>query len=218
MTVVSKALTKAGRFFETNGLDGCSKIAACVRDQVLTIRLPLYRSRSFRDHGSCRLCQTVYLNCLAAPFLPIYFQVDEFLPFLPVITGLRTAGMRDRHWDQLSEKLGVDLHPDDNYTLTMYVVHLHTTCRVQIYKPVGNSWGPTNSWKRSGLALSGMVRFHKLKCRCSQRKRHPALIIAILLLFSQPLEPGGPSNSYTSLRTPPGGNLNLSTLIIYGVC
>lgn len=47
------------------------------------------------------------------------FQVDEFLPFLPVITGLRTAGMRDRHWDLLSEKLGVDLHPDDSYTLTM---------------------------------------------------------------------------------------------------
>lgn len=46
------------------------------------------------------------------------FQVDEFLPFLPVISGLRTAGMRDRHWDQLSEKLGVDLHPDDSYTLT----------------------------------------------------------------------------------------------------
>lgn len=51
-----------------------------------------------------------------------WFQVDEFLPFLPVITGLRTAGMRDRHWDQLSEKLGVDLHPDDNYTLTMCVI------------------------------------------------------------------------------------------------
>eukprot|EP00752_Nemacystus_decipiens_P010663 g9495.t1 len=80
VTVVSKALAKAGRFFEANGLEGCSKIATCVRDQV-----------------------------------------DEFMPFLPVITGLRTAGMRDRHWDQLSEKLGVDLHPDDSYTLTMVI-------------------------------------------------------------------------------------------------
>lgn len=34
MTVVSKALAKAGRFFEANGLEGCSKIATCVRDQV----------------------------------------------------------------------------------------------------------------------------------------------------------------------------------------
>lgn len=46
------------------------------------------------------------------------------MPFLPVITGLRTAGMRDRYWDQLSEKLGVDLHPDDSYTLTMYVLSI----------------------------------------------------------------------------------------------
>lgn len=55
------------------------------------------------------------------PLEYLLHKVDEFLPFLPVITGLRTAGMRDRHWDLLSEKLGVDLHPDDSYTLTMYV-------------------------------------------------------------------------------------------------
>lgn len=36
VTVVSKALIKAGRFFEANGLDGCSKIASCVREQVNT--------------------------------------------------------------------------------------------------------------------------------------------------------------------------------------
>lgn len=36
VTVVSKALIKAGRFFEANGLDGCSKIATCVREQVST--------------------------------------------------------------------------------------------------------------------------------------------------------------------------------------
>lgn len=34
MTVVSKALLKAGRFFDTNGLEGCSKIASCVKEQV----------------------------------------------------------------------------------------------------------------------------------------------------------------------------------------
>lgn len=34
VTVVSKALIKAGRFFEANGLEGCSKIASSVREQV----------------------------------------------------------------------------------------------------------------------------------------------------------------------------------------
>ncbi|CAB1101954.1 unnamed protein product [Ectocarpus sp. CCAP 1310/34] len=90
VTVVSKALIKAGRFFEANGLEGCSKIAHSVREQV-----------------------------------------DEFLPLLPVISGLRTAGMRDRHWDLLSEKLGVDLHPDDGYTLTMVIEQeLHKNAEV----------------------------------------------------------------------------------------
>lgn len=35
VTVVSKALVKAGRFFEANGLEGCSKIATSVKKQVL---------------------------------------------------------------------------------------------------------------------------------------------------------------------------------------
>lgn len=46
-------------------------------------------------------------------------QVEDFMPCLPVISGLRTPGMRGRHWDQISESLGVDLHPDESYTLTM---------------------------------------------------------------------------------------------------
>ncbi|CAM9881967.1 unnamed protein product, partial [Phaeothamnion confervicola] len=44
-------------------------------------------------------------------------QVDAFQPLLPVITGLRTPGMRDRHWRQLSERLGIVLKPDGRYTL-----------------------------------------------------------------------------------------------------
>lgn len=32
--MVSKALTKAGRFFDANGLEGCSKIASTVSAQV----------------------------------------------------------------------------------------------------------------------------------------------------------------------------------------
>ena len=39
VTVVSKALVKAGRFFEANGLERCSKIAKTVKDQVNTCLL-----------------------------------------------------------------------------------------------------------------------------------------------------------------------------------
>lgn len=31
--------------------------------------------------------------------------------------ALRNPGLRDRHWDQLSASLGVDLHPDESFTL-----------------------------------------------------------------------------------------------------
>lgn len=61
------------------------------------------------------LCSLLGIPCCLAAAC----QVDEFMPCLPVITGLRTAGMRDRHWDQLSDQLGVNLHPDESYTLTM---------------------------------------------------------------------------------------------------
>ena len=44
-------------------------------------------------------------------------EMDDFRPFMPVVTALRNPGMRDRHWAALSEDLGFDLHPDENFTL-----------------------------------------------------------------------------------------------------
>ena len=44
-------------------------------------------------------------------------EVEAFKKFVPLVHALRNAGMADRHWDQLSGELGVDLHPDDKFTL-----------------------------------------------------------------------------------------------------
>eukprot|EP01028_Stygiella_incarcerata_P009150 TRINITY_DN426_c0_g1_i1.p1 TRINITY_DN426_c0_g1~~TRINITY_DN426_c0_g1_i1.p1 ORF type:complete len:4140 (-),score=1088.60 TRINITY_DN426_c0_g1_i1:191-12610(-) len=38
-------------------------------------------------------------------------EVDEFKPNLPLVQALRQPGMRDRHWDQLKEKLGIEIRP-----------------------------------------------------------------------------------------------------------
>jgi dynein heavy chain len=54
---------------------------------------------------------------VAAIASSIRAQVNDFAPCVPVILGLRTPGMRRRHWDSLSEAMGRDLHPDENYTL-----------------------------------------------------------------------------------------------------
>lgn len=40
-----------------------------------------------------------------------------FKAFVPLVRALRNPGMCDRHWDRISEELGVDLHPDDSFTL-----------------------------------------------------------------------------------------------------
>jgi dynein heavy chain len=45
-------------------------------------------------------------------------EMEDFKPYLPLIQALRNPGMRDRHWDRLSEELGMRLMPDDKYTLS----------------------------------------------------------------------------------------------------
>jgi hypothetical protein len=43
--------------------------------------------------------------------------MDDFRPFMPVVTALRNPGMRDRHWSDLTSTLGFELRPDDRFTL-----------------------------------------------------------------------------------------------------
>ena len=38
--------------------------------------------------------------------------VDEFAEHLPIVQALRTAGMKERHWKNISEKIGMQLNPD----------------------------------------------------------------------------------------------------------
>ncbi|CBJ31041.1 dynein heavy chain [Ectocarpus siliculosus] len=44
-------------------------------------------------------------------------KVSAFRPKVPAIVALRNPGMKPRHWEQLSDKLGYSLNPDENYTL-----------------------------------------------------------------------------------------------------
>ncbi|KAJ3087451.1 Dynein heavy chain 1, axonemal [Quaeritorhiza haematococci] len=45
-------------------------------------------------------------------------EMDAFKPNLPLIQALRNPGMRDRHWDRISEELKIDIHPNSEFTLT----------------------------------------------------------------------------------------------------
>jgi dynein heavy chain, axonemal len=40
-------------------------------------------------------------------------QIDEFRPKVPLLMSLRKKGLRDRHWEQLSKRIGVEVRPSE---------------------------------------------------------------------------------------------------------
>ena len=47
--------------------------------------------------------------------------VDDFKTTVPLAVALRKDGMKDRHWDQISESVGFDIRPDEDFTLTTVI-------------------------------------------------------------------------------------------------
>jgi len=47
--------------------------------------------------------------------------VDKFKSTVPLAVALRKEGMKDRHWDEISEKVGFEIRPDENFTLTTVI-------------------------------------------------------------------------------------------------
>jgi len=39
-------------------------------------------------------------------------QLDEFKPKVPLMVALRKKGMTERHWDQISQKVGFEVKPN----------------------------------------------------------------------------------------------------------
>ena len=44
-------------------------------------------------------------------------KIEDFMKYIPIITALRNPGMRDRHWEQISEEIKQELNPDETFTL-----------------------------------------------------------------------------------------------------
>merc|ERR1719210_1453268 len=52
----------------------------------------------------------------------IKVQVDEFAPKVPIIVGLRNHGMRERHWQQVTELVGAEVNPQmEEFTLDKFL-------------------------------------------------------------------------------------------------
>ncbi|CAG5132289.1 unnamed protein product, partial [Candidula unifasciata] len=43
-------------------------------------------------------------------------MIENFRPYIPLIQGLRNPGMRNRHWEQLSEEIGIPVRPKKELT------------------------------------------------------------------------------------------------------
>ena len=48
-------------------------------------------------------------------------KVDEFKEHLPLVTLLFNPGLRDRHWESMSEIVGYPLRPDEDSNLQKFV-------------------------------------------------------------------------------------------------
>jgi len=44
-------------------------------------------------------------------------DIDAFKPIVPLAEALRKDGMFDRHWKELSDAVGIDIKPEEGFTL-----------------------------------------------------------------------------------------------------
>ncbi|XP_054451580.1 dynein axonemal heavy chain 1 [Pteronotus mesoamericanus] len=61
--------------------------------------------KQFKDIPAC---QEVALDIRA--------RIEEFKPYIPLIQGLRNPGMRNRHWEVLSNEININVRPKANLT------------------------------------------------------------------------------------------------------
>nr|XP_054101684.1 dynein axonemal heavy chain 1 isoform X2 [Callithrix jacchus] len=61
--------------------------------------------KQFKDMPAC---QEVALDIRA--------RIEEFKPYIPLIQGLRNPGMRNRHWEVLSNQININVRPKANLT------------------------------------------------------------------------------------------------------
>ncbi len=62
--------------------------------------------------------------------------VDDFKSTVPLAVALRKEGMKDRHWDAISQHVGFDLRPNDNFTLTT-VIEKGMLSHIEIAEEIG---------------------------------------------------------------------------------
>nr|XP_033782541.1 dynein heavy chain 1, axonemal isoform X1 [Geotrypetes seraphini]XP_033782544.1 dynein heavy chain 1, axonemal isoform X1 [Geotrypetes seraphini]XP_033782545.1 dynein heavy chain 1, axonemal isoform X1 [Geotrypetes seraphini]XP_033782546.1 dynein heavy chain 1, axonemal isoform X1 [Geotrypetes seraphini]XP_033782547.1 dynein heavy chain 1, axonemal isoform X1 [Geotrypetes seraphini] len=63
--------------------------------------------KQFRDFPACQNVAQVIKD-----------KIEDFKPYIPLIQGLRNPGMRDRHWQMLSDQIHIKVKPKANLTFS----------------------------------------------------------------------------------------------------
>ncbi|KAL4427402.1 hypothetical protein ABPG74_009674 [Tetrahymena malaccensis] len=65
--------------------------------------------RSFKDRKIDNICSIAQ---------KIKAEIEEFKPKVPLMVGLRQKGMKERHWQDISNKIGFEVKPTPDFTFT----------------------------------------------------------------------------------------------------
>ena len=112
-------------FLELNGDTIATNVATYNKTMAKVIK-----SKAIKDNPGCMTIATV-----------IKKEIETFRPLLPLIIAFRNPGMRERHWDMLSEKLPFPFQPDDSMTLTRVIDDFKLQNYLEIITKVGDSAG-----------------------------------------------------------------------------
>ncbi len=113
-------------------------------------------------------------------------KIDKFKQHLPILHTICNPGIRERHWEQMSDIMGFDIRPsDDSSLMSMLEYGLHKQLSKYVAHLFGNtldlksglnSFGEKHSfhtrenllrtfllsgWKRSGLLLQRNILWKK---------------------------------------------------------
>jgi len=112
-------------FLELNGDTIATNVANYNKTMAKCIK-----AKAIKDNQGCMAIAT-----------SIKKEIDAFKPLLPLIIALRNPGMRDRHWEMLSDKLPFPFQPDESMTLTRVLDDFKLQNYMEIITKVGDSAG-----------------------------------------------------------------------------
>ena len=73
-------------------------------------------------------------------------EVEKFRKYVPLALALRTEGMKDRHWDEVSNVAGFDVRPKEGFTMTT-VINMNLIDHLPDIEKVGEKYHHLSTYR-----------------------------------------------------------------------